>query len=114
MNDGLEVAGELLRTLDRIEYYRAFPGGAIWRDMPEMSAVGSSEVIAIEPCLEIQPAPDRIVTGTFQHAAGGGERFIIARLRASFILGEFPGISNAGGVVWRVVDGRMGSGIGRA
>ncbi len=38
--------------------------------MPEMSAVGLADVIAIEPCPEIQPGPGRLCTGTFQHTAG--------------------------------------------
>ncbi len=60
----------LLRTLDWIEDYGAHPGGQIYLDMPEMSVVGLADVIAIEPCPEIQPGPGRLVTSTFQHTAG--------------------------------------------
>ncbi len=60
----------LLRTLDWIEDYGAHEGGQIYLDMPEMSAVGLADVIAIEPCPEIQPGPGRLVTGTFCHTAG--------------------------------------------
>ena len=55
----------MLRTLDWIEDYGAHEGGQIW-----MSAVGLADVIAIDPCPEIQPGPGRLVTGTFQHTAG--------------------------------------------
>ena len=38
--------------------------------MPEMGVSGMVEVLAIEPCPDIQPGPGRLVTGTFQHMSG--------------------------------------------
>ncbi len=60
----------LLRTLEWIEDYGAHEGGTVYLDMDHMGAVGLADVIAIEPCPEIQPGPGRLVTGTFQHTAG--------------------------------------------
>ena len=35
-----------------------------------MGVVGDADVLAVEPCPEIESGPGRVVTGTFRHAGG--------------------------------------------
>ena len=39
-------------------------------DLGDMGVVGDADVLAIEPCPEIESGPGRVVTGTFRHEGG--------------------------------------------
>lgn len=60
----------LLRSREWLHDIRACVGGTVYLNMPEMGVKGEADVLAIEPCPEIEPGPGRIVTGTFAHTAG--------------------------------------------
>ena len=44
-------------------------GAEIFLDLPEMSAVGFAQVLAVEPCPPIECGIGNVVTGTFRHAS---------------------------------------------
>ncbi len=69
-DDGHRLDIELLRPLFWLELHEAEPGATISLDLPEMGAQGNAEVVAVEPCPEIEPDDGRgrpIVTGRFIH-----------------------------------------------
>ncbi len=59
----------MLRPLEWIEGRGAKVGGTIDLDLPEMSASGSADVLAIRPCPTIQSGAGHVVTATFAHDA---------------------------------------------
>ena len=68
--DGGRLDITLLRPLEWLEQYQAKPGSTIHLDLEELGAVGPAEVVSIDPCPDIGPAPSadcRLVTGTFAH-----------------------------------------------
>ncbi|MFT5522769.1 MAG: RHS repeat-associated protein, partial [Pirellulaceae bacterium] len=67
-SNNIEIA--LLRNDDWFADYGAHVGGSVCLDMQDMSAVGLAQVLAINECPEIEPAPGRLVTGTFKHTSG--------------------------------------------
>ncbi len=69
--NGDELAIELLRPLEWIEFYGASPGQTIDLDLAEMGAEGPAEVLALSPCPPIQPGDGNVVTGTFAHRSSG-------------------------------------------
>ena len=44
-------------------------GDRVRLDLPEMGAVGTFRVVAVEPCPAIESGPGRVVTGVFRHSA---------------------------------------------
>lgn len=72
LNDQSEERSEieLLRSPDWIEGHQAQVGGSILLNMPEMSVEGMADVLAIDPCLELEKGVGRLVTGTFKHTSG--------------------------------------------
>ena len=59
---------ELLRPLAWIEQTRAVVGSQIHFNLPELGIDGPADVLAIEPCPEIEPGRGRVITGTFSTA----------------------------------------------
>ena len=59
---------ELLRPLAWIEQTRAVVGSQIHFELAELGIDGPADVLAIEPCPEIEPGRGRVITGTFTTA----------------------------------------------
>ena len=52
---------------------RGRPGATVYLELAELGAEGPAEVLAVEPCPAIGPAPSddcRLITGTFAHSSG--------------------------------------------
>jgi hypothetical protein len=67
--DGSLLKITLLRPLDWLDVYEATIGSIIELDLEELGAAGPAEVVAIEPCPEIEPGEMPLITGTFEHLA---------------------------------------------
>jgi hypothetical protein len=59
---------ELLRPLVWIEQGRAVVGSQMHFELAELGIDGPADVLAIEPCPEIEPGRGRVITGTFTTA----------------------------------------------
>ena len=59
---------ELLRPLAWIDQGRAVVGSRIRFELAELGISGPADVLAIEPCPEIEPGRGRVITGTFTTA----------------------------------------------
>jgi hypothetical protein len=59
----------LLRPLEWLDENEAMVGSLIELDLEELGAAGPAEVLAIEPCPEIERGNRPLVTGTFEHLA---------------------------------------------
>ncbi|MCX7424706.1 MAG: polymorphic toxin-type HINT domain-containing protein [Planctomycetia bacterium] len=71
--DGGRLDVALLRPVEWLEDCEAAPGATVYLELPELGAEGPVEVLAVEPCPPIRPAPSpdsRLVTGTFAHGSG--------------------------------------------
>jgi hypothetical protein len=61
---------DLLRPLAWLEAQQVVPSGRVWLDLPEMSAVGWFQVLAVGACLPLEPGEGRLTTGVFRHSRG--------------------------------------------
>ena len=69
--DGTKLEVGHLRSLEWIaEAGITEVGDIVEMDLPEMGADGEFQVMAIEPCPEIEPGPGRLITGEFQFSKG--------------------------------------------
>ncbi len=59
----------LLRPVEWLDFQEAEVGSIIELDLPELGAAGPAQVLAIEPCPEIEPGHRPLITGTFEHTA---------------------------------------------
>lgn len=59
---------ELLRPTEWIEQSKAVVGSQIDFQLAELGLNGPADVLAIEPCPEIEPGQSRVITGTFTTA----------------------------------------------
>ena len=58
---------EVLRPLDWLAMTGAEEGGTITFSLPELNLFGEADVVAIEPCPEIEPGLGRVVLATVTH-----------------------------------------------
>ena len=68
--DGSSADVVLLRPLPWLTEQQAEVGGTVFISVPECGIDGHADLLAIEPCPQIEPAGDlggRIITGTFRH-----------------------------------------------
>ncbi len=79
--DGSSADVVLLRPLQWLNEQQAEVGGTVFISVPECGIDGHADVLAIEPCPEIEPAGDlggRVITGTFRHQVSASISLSIA------------------------------------
>ena len=79
--DGSSADVVLLRPLQWLNEQQAEVGGTVFISVPECGIDGHANVLAIEPCPEIEPAGDlggRVITGTFRHQVSASISLSIA------------------------------------
>ncbi len=59
----------LLRPVEWLDFQEAEVGSIIELDLPELGVAGPAQVLAIEPCPDIEPGNRPLITGTFEHTA---------------------------------------------
>ncbi len=67
--DGSSLKMRFSRSLEWIEAEGAKPGGTVFVDLPEFSALGEAKVVSIGPCPPAPPGSGNLVTGVFEHEA---------------------------------------------
>ena len=67
--DGSLLKIMLLRPVEWLDFHEATIGQIIELDLPELGAAGPAQVLAIEPCPDIEPGNRPLITGTFEHTA---------------------------------------------
>ena len=67
--DGSLLKITLLRPVEWLDFQEAEVGSVIELDLPELGAAGPAQVLAIEPCPDIEPGNRPLITGTFEHTA---------------------------------------------
>ena len=67
--DGSLLKITLLRPVEWLDFQEAEVGSIIELDLPELGAAGPAQVLAIEPCPDIEPGNRPLITGTFEHTA---------------------------------------------
>ncbi|HEX5446165.1 MAG TPA: polymorphic toxin-type HINT domain-containing protein [Pirellulales bacterium] len=68
---GKYLVMELLLSPDKMHEYGVGRAPTVEIDLPEIGISGEAEVLAINPCPEIEPGEGSVVTGTFMHESEG-------------------------------------------